>query len=340
SYPFVLLTAPFSRRGVPRALAREVDAVPAQTSRSCGGGNGSEPFRLLVVDDDQGICDVLGAALSRRYDVTTVTDSERALQMCRDGAFHMVVSDINMPRLNGIDLVSEVRRLCPSTIPVLMTGYDINTYLSQVLERGIANIITKTAPFNFTEIETELDGLLTGSIFGLSRYLLDDHEILRRYEVCSSEESRRVRKEIAQLFTERFGSARDVELVVDEIVSNAVYHAPVLPDGSPKYEDLSDVQLEADDYITVECGADSEKYGVSVADNSGRLTKETVLERIERHVSGKGLADRRGRGIHITRMLSDRMIINIKRGKRTEVVLLNYFTAKYRGFKPLYINEV
>lgn len=313
--------------------------MPVQPGNPCGGDS-ERRYRLLVVDDDQCICDVLGAALSRRYDVTTVTNAANALERCRDDAFHMVISDINMPGLNGIDLVTEIRRQCPSTITVLMTGYDVNTYLGQVIEHGIANIITKTAPFNFAEIEAELDGLLTGSIFGLERYLLPDNEIVRRYEVRSSDESRRIRKEIAQLFTERYGSARDVELVVDEMVSNAVYHAPALPDGTPKYEDLSEVHLEADEYITIECGVDSEKYGVSIADNSGRLTKETVLERIERQVSGKGLADRRGRGIHISRMLSDRMIINIKRGERTEVVLLNYFTAKYRGFKPLYINEV
>jgi anti-sigma regulatory factor (Ser/Thr protein kinase) len=119
-----------------------------------------------------------------------------------------------------------------------------------------------------------------------------------------------------------------------------VYHAPAHPDGRPKYEGQSSVELEQSEYIQIDCGFDSEKYGVSVTDHSGRLTKEMVLERIERHTAGKGLLDLRGRGIHLSRMLSDRMVVNIQRGERTEVILLNYFTQKYRGAKPLYINEL
>jgi CheY-like chemotaxis protein len=279
-------------------------------------------------------------ALSPRFDITVAADAAAALQLCEQSPFDMIVSDINMPGTNGIELLSIVRLRWPQMITVLMTGYNVNTYLGQALEHGIANIITKTAPFNLGEIEAELNALLTGAIFGLLRYLLPGGEMVARHEVRSSQDARDVRRSVAELFRERFGTARDVELVVDEIVSNAVYHAPANADGSPKYDDLSEVSLEAEDYITVECGVDSEKYGVSVTDNSGRLTKEIVLERIERHVTGKGLTDRRGRGIHISRMLSDRMIINIKRGERTEVILLNYFQSKYHGFKPLYINEV
>jgi hypothetical protein len=42
----------------------------------------------------------------------------------------------------------------------------------------------------------------------------------------------------------------------------------------------------------------------------------------------------------MSRLFSDRMIINIAPKKRTEVILINYFSHKYRGYKPLYINEL
>jgi anti-sigma regulatory factor (Ser/Thr protein kinase) len=158
--------------------------------------------------------------------------------------------------------------------------------------------------------------------------------------VRSSAESRTVRHEVVGLIAERFGSAGHLELVLDEVLTNAVYHAPARLDGRPKHERYAEVRLEEQEVVEVECGSDSEKYGVAVTDHSGRLTRETVLQRIERHVSGQGTLDEHGRGIHLSRVFSDRMIINIKPGARTEVILMNYFAPKYRGFKPLYINEL
>jgi CheY-like chemotaxis protein len=296
--------------------------------------------RILVVDDDQGIRTLMDAVLSRSFDIKTADGSEEALRLLGAEQYHMVIADINMPAMNGIELCSAIKSKWPGVITVLMTGYDINTYLQQARENGVANIIAKTAPLNFAEIEAELSALLNGTVFGLSRYLLSDGQMLQRFEVRSSEEARAVRRDVSMLFKERFGAVRDIELVVDEIVSNALYHAPAHPDGSPKYAKCSSVNLEQDEYVQVDCGFDSEKYGVSVTDRSGRLTKEIVLERIARHTAGKGLLDLRGRGIHLSRMLSDRMIVNIKRGERTEVILLNYFQQKYQGAKPLYINEL
>jgi len=100
------------------------------------------------------------------------------------------------------------------------------------------------------------------------------------------------------------------------------------------------VILNADEYVYVECGFDCEKYGVSVCDVKGRLKKETVLYKIDRQVTGEGLLDDSGRGIHMSRLFADRMIINIDPNKKTEVILMNYFSHKYRGYKPLYINEL
>jgi hypothetical protein len=72
----------------------------------------------------------------------------------------------------------------------------------------------------------------------------------------------------------------------------------------------------------------------------GRLTKETVLYKIDRQITGEGMLDDSGRGIHMSRLFSDRMIINIAPKSKTEFILMNYFSHKYRGYKPLYINEL
>jgi hypothetical protein len=65
-----------------------------------------------------------------------------------------------------------------------------------------------------------------------------------------------------------------------------------------------------------------------------------VMFKLDRHVRGEGMLDCSGRGIHMTRVFADRMVINILPGCKTEMVIMNYFLPKYRGYRPLYINEL
>ncbi|MFH0919575.1 MAG: hypothetical protein V1913_04380, partial [Fibrobacterota bacterium] len=59
-----------------------------------------------------------------------------------------------------------------------------------------------------------------------------------------------------------------------------------------------------------------------------------------RHIKGEGILDDSGRGLFMSRIFADRLIINIDPGKKTEMIVLNYRSSIYQGFKPLYINEL
>jgi hypothetical protein len=131
-----------------------------------------------------------------------------------------------------------------------------------------------------------------------------------------------------------------VQILLEELITNAVYHAPVDGSGHEKYVKHAPVVLEESEAVAVTLARDSEKFGVSVLDRSGRLTREQVLYRLDRHVSAEGVLDDSGRGLHMSRLYADRLIINIRPGVATEVIFLVYYERKFVGFKPLYINEV
>jgi CheY-like chemotaxis protein len=297
-------------------------------------------YSILIVDDETSVRMMLFDFLEDRYDVSAAENAETGLRMCKERAYDMVISDVNMPGMKGPEFLSEVKRLQPETRTALITAYNIDSYIRMAREWGISNIIPKTTPFNFLELGSIIEGLLTKDIFGLPRYLLPGHTALASYCIRSSAEAKDVREAVTDLLTEKLGTSGNMKLVLDEIITNAVYHAPRFPDGTEKYEEFAEVHLQPDEYVYVECGHDAEKYGISITDNKGRLTKDTVLYKIDRQIAGEGALDDSGRGIHMSRLFSDRMIINIAPNSKTEFIFINYFSHKYRGYKPLYINEL
>jgi DNA-binding NarL/FixJ family response regulator len=297
-------------------------------------------YTILIVDDEVGIRTMLLDFLESKYDVLTAENAEAALALCKKRPFDLVISDINMPGMKGPDLLSLVKRLNPETRTVLITAYNIDDYIRLARKSNVSNIIPKTSPFNFSELDALLKNLLTKSIFGLARYMLPQYTHLGGFCIKSSSDAKEVREAAVALLLEKLGVAGDMRLLVDEIVTNAIYHAPSFPDGTAKYEEFTEVSLEPDEFVYLECGFDPEKYGITVVDNKGQLTKDTVLYKIERQMTGEGVLDDSGRGLHMSRLFSDRMIINIAPKIKTEVILMNYFSPKYRGYKPLYINEL
>ena len=299
-------------------------------------------YKVLFVDDEDHIRSMLLEYFGEKYDVTAADGAESALKVMEQKSFDLVVSDISMPGMRGPDFLHEVHTLYPKIKSALLTSLNIDEYIALARRSPVSSIIPKTVPFNFKGMELILDGLLTGDVFGLTRYLLHgERVVLGWYDVKSSAESTFVRDKVISELRSKFGDVGDTALILDEILTNAVYHAPAKQAAAAQKDaKYPDIRLEPSEYVYVQVGYDDEKYGVSVLDTQGKLTRDMVLGKMERHVSGEGLSDGSGRGLHMSRLFADRMVINIERNKRTEVIIMNYYGVKYRGYKPIYINEI
>jgi CheY-like chemotaxis protein len=295
---------------------------------------------VLFVDDEAAIRAMMQDYFEESYATAVAANADEALAVCADTAFDLVVSDINMPGMRGPELLAEIHRRHPQTRTMLMTAYNVDDYVRMAKEYGISSIVPKTVPFNYQELSVIMDGLLRGTVFGLSRYLGESGKLFHKSIIRSSEEARGSREALSRLIAAKFGSAGDMKLILDEIITNAIYHAPADDAGKEKYKEYTPVRLKPEEYVHLECGYDREKYGVSVVDRQGRLTRDAILYRIDRHVRGEGMLDDSGRGIHMSRLFADRLIVNIAPGHKTEVIIMNYFTNVYRGYKPLYINII
>ncbi len=110
-----------------------------------------QDFHVLVVDDDLGICTALEELISTEgYDVTTVASAEKALKLLTEQNFPLVLSDIMMPGMNGIEMLEEIKSISPETIVVMMTGYSSIKGAITAIKAGAQDYLIK--PIKYDDI--------------------------------------------------------------------------------------------------------------------------------------------------------------------------------------------
>ncbi|HWR83793.1 MAG TPA: HD domain-containing phosphohydrolase [Candidatus Deferrimicrobium sp.] len=118
----------------------------------------SEPLsKILVVDDDDDLLDAVTTQFASTYEVHTASNGAEGLQrLSTNGPFSVIVSDMQMPEMNGIDLLRHARALCPDTVRVMMTAYgDLNTAIRAVNDGYVFRFVVK--PFRREEMAGVLE---------------------------------------------------------------------------------------------------------------------------------------------------------------------------------------
>jgi DNA-binding NtrC family response regulator len=110
------------------------------------------PLRLLLVDDDPSVRRALGGTLSEAgYEVETAEDAEGALGRLSDFSPDVILSDIRMPGLDGIELLKKVRELAPAVDVILMTAYDDMPTVVRAMREGAFDFLVK--PLELEELQ-------------------------------------------------------------------------------------------------------------------------------------------------------------------------------------------
>lgn len=111
----------------------------------------SQYTRILVVDDDVWIRDVLARVLIRHhYQVNTAASAEEALELLRFYPFDMMVCDMMMTGMNGLELTGVVKRRTPNLPIILITAHGDTDMMRDALRQGACDFIPK--PFNIETI--------------------------------------------------------------------------------------------------------------------------------------------------------------------------------------------
>ncbi|MBP1778822.1 MAG: Response regulator of zinc sigma-54-dependent two-component system [candidate division NC10 bacterium] len=157
-------------------------------------------LRVLVVDDDQAIREALSRTLEKfGYEVILAEDGQAGLDRLREGEIHIVLADLQMPKLSGQELLKAAKTIAPDVEVIVITGHGTVEDAVEAMKEGAYDFITK--PFKRVQLERtirraaekqalalqnrrlqaridELQG--SGSIVGTSPVMLRTLELVRQ----------------------------------------------------------------------------------------------------------------------------------------------------------------
>ena len=112
--------------------------------------------KVLIVDDSKTICQILVDMMnSLGYENRTATDGLQALTILKEENFSVVISDIEMPGLDGLTLIKRIKDQFPGMDVITITGFGTKYSYSEVIKTGASDFIVK--PFGIDEIAAKLD---------------------------------------------------------------------------------------------------------------------------------------------------------------------------------------
>jgi response regulator RpfG family c-di-GMP phosphodiesterase len=107
--------------------------------------------RLLVIDDDPAVREVLVEFLGYRYECTGVGSAGEALALLGAERFQLVVSDIAMPRMSGLEMIPHVRALAPDALIVMVSGSQTVESAVEAMRAGAFDYVVK--PFDLEHVD-------------------------------------------------------------------------------------------------------------------------------------------------------------------------------------------
>lgn len=112
----------------------------------------NQTFKVLIVDDEEGPRRAIEAALYREKNlhIKTARSGEEALGYFDSGIFDLVLTDIRMPQMDGIDLLRKIHERSPDTLVILITGYGTLNSAIDAIRAGAYDYLTK--PFKVEEL--------------------------------------------------------------------------------------------------------------------------------------------------------------------------------------------
>jgi len=121
--------------------------------------------RILVAEDEIAVREFIRRVLEQRgHDVVTVSDGAEALVKLRKGPFDLLLTDIGMPNMDGLELALKVARDQPEMPVLMMSGYAVERRRAADLAELARGLLQK--PFSMVDLSSAVDKVLSEAVAG------------------------------------------------------------------------------------------------------------------------------------------------------------------------------
>jgi DNA-binding NtrC family response regulator len=143
------------------------------------------PMRVLVVDDDREICDYMETFLAKDgLEVKTLSDPEKVADEVKQGGYHLVVLDLMMPKIDGVEVLQRIRKVDSDIAVVIFTGFPSLESAVQSMKLDAVDYLKKPFdPEEFREVVSRVmrkKGLLRSPEENLHRVIGETVRNLRK----------------------------------------------------------------------------------------------------------------------------------------------------------------
>lgn len=227
--------------------------------------------RILVVDDEESIREFLEIMLKKEgYEITLAEDGQKAKDLLAKKSFDMIISDLQMPHVTGIELLKHVKESYPDTVFMLITAFGTTETAVEAMKMGAYDYLTK--PFKIDEVRLNIQNALRSKNLEVENRVLKK-ELVKEYSfqnmVGNSDAMHAIYDMIKRvsttptnvLITGESGTGK-------EVVAKAIHYNGPLKDRP---------------FVTVNCGAipenlmESEMFGHKKGSFTGAITDKAGL---------------------------------------------------------------
>jgi response regulator RpfG family c-di-GMP phosphodiesterase len=135
--------------------------------------SGDVRSRILIVDDEAEITAILSDLFEGQYDCTTAGSAEEALGLLIGREFELVVSDITMPGMSGLDMIPHIKQRSPNTVVVMISGMQTMESAIDALRLGAFDYLMK--PFDLRQVEAVVKRALEHQSLIVAKQRYEDH---------------------------------------------------------------------------------------------------------------------------------------------------------------------